>query len=1446
SGTTNVTKTISDIPRVVTVTPEPGYSTGAVTKPEISVTFENGGAGSTATVKIDKAEPVAMTVTDSKATYAPASDLATGRHDIVVTITRADGAVGTRSWFFNVGDPTYQFYFGQLHSHTGQYSDGSGTLADGLNHLAGISDEDSVDFASFTDHSNYFDEKDKANPETALAKPEDMTTASAAKWKQYKDDITAHNTANGDTRRALAGFEMTWSGGPGHINTFNSNGIISRNNKALNNKAGDAGMKLYYETLKDPANAGTISQFNHPGTTFGTFSDFAYLDPIIDERINLIEVGNGEGAIGSGGYFPSYQYYIRALDKGWHLAPTNNQDNHKGNVGNGNTARSVVVSSAAMSEQTLLDGMKSMSMYATEDKNLEIMYTLNGLVMGSSTTETPGTVNIKATIKDPDATDKVGLVEVVANGGVVAASQSYASQTAEVSFDLPANYSYYFLRVTQPDRDIAVTAPVWIGSVPKVGISSITCPTLVPVAGEALDFTTTMYNLETEDYTISKLEYVEERLGKETVLKTETPSKIIGGVDHKDFAYSYIPSLEKLGFVTLIVRVTGTLGSTPMNLEQSYTFEVLDPATLTTIGIDGGHSNFYVTGNYNDSDAALVGMAGRSSVRAVRLAKNELTYDKIKDMKMVILTVPFKEFGASVSDCVYTEAELNALKTYAENGGNFIITSKSDRGDPSGTGEQASVITNGILTAIGAKARVEKAIVIDPVRKANESYRITLGGDSAADQKCFNYASKDPLAAKILNGVQRNTNNLFSAYNSAPIIPNGAVPIVSGFPDTTWGTNFNTLDSDNKYAPTDASTELTAKGATHLITAETLTGGGFCIVSGVTFFSTFEVKPELDNATQKQNTNYQIVQNILDQVKPDSEPTAISEVHKAPEGTRFTIEGIATSNASGYDRSTAFFDCIYVQDKTGGINVFPVAGTIQEGQTVQVTGYTSSYNGERQLQATYYKVIDDAVNKVAPTAITTKQAASGDKLGALVSVTGVIASVKTAAGGEIESIMVRGADGYTARVFIDGYITSEKVIKDAVVGNDITAVGLVSHDTEGYRLRIRDRADIICTVPYNPAPRPKPVEPKPDAPVVEVKQEAAVGKDGTSASAAISNQDLNAALKNANKSGSTEIIISAALPKEGADKVTSLTVSLPSGALSSVAGNKNLDLTVATPSGSVTFGNEAVKALGKETNVAVCTAVAGADVTFTVSANGKPIEKLAGGFAAAVPAAKVTAGTVLMVVNADGTTTILPKSVADADTVKGLLDGNATLRVADNTKSFGDVAANHWGSSSVAFVSSHGLFQGTGEKLFSPEANTSRGMLITALYRLEGTPATKGEAPADVAKDSWYNQSAAWAKELGISNNDKLEGDREISRQELVTMAYRYAKAMKLDLTPTAKLDSFTDGDKVADWAKDAMSWAVSIGLVKGVPGGGLAPDDLASRAQISAIMERLVSYMVK
>ena len=136
-----------------------------------------------------------------------------------------------------------------------------------------------------------------------------------------------------------------------------------------------------------------------------------------------------------------------------------------------------------------------------------------------------------------------------------------------------------------------------------------------------------------------------------------------------------------------------------------------------------------------------------------------------------------------------------------------------------------------------------------------------------------------------------------------------------------------------------------------VMASEQLEGKGLMVVSGAAFMSNFEVQATIsDNGSEKNYSNYKICENLLRLINP-VQITPIATVQAQTEdGYKYTIEGVVTSNASGYDKDTAFFDCIYVQDETGGINCFPVAGDFKIGDVVRVTGMTETYQGENELQ----------------------------------------------------------------------------------------------------------------------------------------------------------------------------------------------------------------------------------------------------------------------------------------------------------------------------------------------------------------------------------------------------------------------------------------------------------------------------------------------------------------
>ncbi|GEM_PF-1221509 len=1052
--------TIVDKPQVVSVEPAPNSATYENKTPVISVEFAN--AGEDPTVEITVGGVTGTTsVEGSTAVFDYEGELEDGKYSANVTITRADGESVSYSWNFTVGEPQYGFYFGQLHSHTAEYSDGAGTLEDVYSYVTGLPESENVDFVAVTDHSNYFDNK------TTLGDFEDVESGIIAanghsKWYNYTTLIDEFNTRQNDVI-FIGGYEMTWSGQYGHMNTYNSTGFVSRQNSVYVVQGG-AGLVAYYDLIKQYPD--TIHAFNHPGTTFGNFDNFGYYDVAADRVITMVEVGNGEGAVGGSAYWPSYEQYTLALDMGWHVAPTNNQDNHKGRWGNANTARSVIITDD-FTEEGIYQAMRDMTMYATEDKNLEVYYALNDMIMGSIIPEDEEnpleSVNIYASVNDPDG-EGIGRVEVVVNGGIVAYSEEISGSTAIVSVTLPNDYSYYFIRVTEQDGDIAVTAPVWVGDVSKVGISDVTTETVIPVRDEEMTFKTTLYDYEADDFVIESVTYASVVGQNEPIiLDVIENAGTIASNSELELLYNFTP--VTLGSQKFVVTVVGYLGETMMQFTYTYEMEVLDPTELIDIGIDCGHQNFYVSGNYAGSDAAFIELCAQNAIRSNYIYAGQLTYENIKDYALVVLTVPYIGWQNVGEANLYTEAELAALQQYAENGGNLIVCSKSDRGNPENEAEQAYNITNGILEAIGTDTRIANGIVVDNEEKANEAYRIYFTSEDN-----YNYTwNGEPVW--LLTDVLETTNNSFSGYNSAPVLAGAnAIPIIKGY-STTWGASYTDNFTGSNYVPDyDTDTVVVPMGEVVEMTLEDLPGGGWLITSGVTFFSTFEVKVEIENATTLQNSNYQIVMNIINHLIPEPEITPIAEVNAADEGLKFTVEGYVTSNASGYDQDTAFFDCIYIQDETAGINLFPVAGDFHIGQYVRVTGVTGSYNGERELVVSKIELVEGVEEQIIePLELTAEQAMSTDYTGTLIKVEGTVESLGYSSDGALETIMVNDGTG-TARVFIDGYIMSDYII-EINVGDHVSAIGLASItvDTEevngGFipRIRVRNRAEIEVT-----------------------------------------------------------------------------------------------------------------------------------------------------------------------------------------------------------------------------------------------------------------------------------------------------------------------------------------------------------------------------------------------
>ena len=176
---------------------------------------------------------------------------------------------------------------------------------------------------------------------------------------------------------------------------------------------------------------------------------------------------------------------------------------------------------------------------------------------------------------------------------------------------------------------------------------------------------------------------------------------------------------------------------------------------------------------------------------------------------------------------------------------------------------------------------------------------------------------------------------------------------------------------------------------------------------------------------------------------------------------------------------------------------------------------------------------------------------------------------------------------------------------------------------------------------------------------------------------------------------------------------------------------------------------------------------------------------------------------------------------------------------------FTDVSEKDWFYNDAMFVYKNGLMLGTSKTLFSPHGTVTRGMMATILWRMEGSLAPKGENSfTDVEAGRWYADAITWTTENGIFagySKDKFGPDDPITREQLTAIFYRYADYKGYKLTVTGNLDKFEDADKITDYAKTVMQWAVGNGLIKGKTENLLDPQGTATRAEISAMLHRFI-----
>ena len=332
----------------------------------------------------------------------------------------------------------------------------------------------------------------------------------------------------------------------------------------------------------------------------------------------------------------------------------------------------------------------------------------------------------------------------------------------------------------------------------------------------------------------------------------------------------------------------------------------------------------------------------------------------------------------------------------------------------------------------------------------------------------------------------------------------------------------------------------------------------------------------------------------------------------------------------------------------------------------------------------------------------------------------------------------------------------------------------------------------------------------------------AASTQGGTASASVTKAVGEEIVKQAAANNSEAVVIE---PKVTGD-VTKVQVSIPASTVSQIGDQTSADLTISTPVANVTIPNAGLDSLSGAGGTVTITAEKTDNlVELSIAVGGKTVESIPGGVTLAIPMTDVTPGTVAVDAK---TGKVIKLSAPTGDGLTVRLDGSANIVLEDRSKDFTDTPA-HWASDSIDFVTAHGMFSGTSESSFSPDAPMTRAMVMTVLARFEGVDTSGGA--------TWYEKGMEWSKAAGVS--DGTNPGQSVTREQLVTMLYRYVGTPGVSGT----LNGFPDAGQVSGYAEAAMRWAVETGLIQG-SNGLLNPQGSATRAEVAAILSRFCTNL--
>jgi len=978
-------------------------STYSIT-PTISASYQDSQSGidiSSVKIFLDDIDQTAnVTITASSVTWIPTSNLSTGSHAVKVQVKDMGTNLREITWYFNVITSlvTPNTYWGDLHSHT-SYSDGAGTPAQAFGYARDVAE---IDFLAVTDHSNSLNDSE---------------------WADVQAQATTF-TQDG-TFVALPGFEWTHTQ-QGHVNVYTTTTYVSRDNTNYNSLA------KFYAWLKNQPNA--VAEFNHP-FTLQDFDGFAY-DAAIDQKITMQEVGNGS---------PPYSYarleeaYIYALDKGWHVGATNNQDNHAANWGYPpNNLTGVVANN--LTQADVLAAMRDMRTFGTEDRDLTLHFLANNYWMGTTIDIGRGeTIQFHLYANDTEPGDPISTVQIITNGGRVL--QSWSPNSSQFSLDYsytnPGAGSWYYLKVIETDGNIGISSPIWTaaGDV-DLRLTSFTASPLpsFPNTQTTLSAVVNNYGLFAGNSLLVSFYQGDPNAGG-LPIGTATCTVAVGGA--QTVSTTWTPTAG--GNFSLYAVLTAPPEDPPVDNTGILTVRVI-AGIGKNVMIDRYHKNDYTsnTGLYN-----LTKFADLLRYNGYTVMENNasITPTALADIDILVITYP--QSGSGRRDM--TTEEMDAIQGFVSSGGALLFAGKSNYGE-------TNTRYNDLLISMGIGVVVNG----DNIYDKSDNY----GYDWSVNLRDF-----PPAASQITDDL---SNIRF--FSGASLIKPDKTPLVSDPAqnlEVLAFANATSYDEDDVDGATHVTTGYwTYSYASHpsgatmpAMAVQTLPNGARAAVLGRAIFSNYEMGQWVEGQAACNNEAFSVaLMDWLcnyDRITPIGDlraPAQNTQIAQVTLGQTVTIRGIVTAG------SGTFFDVLYLQDESGGVTVFgslPSDKIVPLGTVLQVTGVVDEYGGDLELKyADFYKDIlwVGWTDPLDPTPMITDETMFNANEGWLVQTKGAVTEILDSG-----TCLIDDGSG-PSRIFLDAYVGTLPV--GLKIGDSVSVIGLTGEYAQGHRIRVRSAAEV--------------------------------------------------------------------------------------------------------------------------------------------------------------------------------------------------------------------------------------------------------------------------------------------------------------------------------------------------------------------------------------------------